>query len=415
MRVVHFSTYGPVGGAGKAAYGIHAGLLRAGCDSRMVVAHAAGNHAGVTEWPGGKERLALSRTAAAELEPSSDFNPDLSPVVGRFGEEWDLSDSPDVIHLHWIAGFLFASDIRQLYEKYKSPIVWTMPDMHPLTGGCHYSNGCERFAERCGNCPALRSHDEKDASYRSLLSKSKWLRDLPVTIVSISEWSNALAEKSSLFSSAPRFIIPCGIDDSVFRIRRRNGARKLLRLPDDARIVMFGAANQRDERKGVKYVVDALQRLPDLLGAGPPVVVLTVGASAEDFRSGISFPVVELGRIADDRLMALAYQAADVFACPSLEDAGPMMVPEALLCGTPVVAFDSAGFATDLIRPRNNGYLARTADSNGLARGIAEVLALCAIGEITAENCRASALPRYSSAVESSMYMGLYYNLLNEN
>jgi glycosyltransferase involved in cell wall biosynthesis len=412
MRVIHFSTYGPVGGAGKAAYGIHSGLLKAGCDSRMVVAHAAGNHDGVSEWPGVKERVELSRTATAELEPRSDFNPDLSPVFGSRGEEWDFIDVPDIIHLHWIAGFVFASDIRQLYERYRTPIVWTMPDMHPLTGGCHYSNGCQRFAERCGSCPVLQSDQENDASRRSWLSKSEWLKDLPITVVSISAWSDALARESSIFASAPRFIIPYGIDDSFFRIRRRDGARRLLKLPDDARIVMFGAANHRDERKGTKYMVDALERLPALLEPGPQVIVLAVGSS-EDYRTRISLPVVELGTVGDDRLMALAYQASDVFVCTSLEDAGPMMIPEALLCGTPVVAFDAAGFAADLIKAPTNGYLARTADARDLASGMAQVLTLSVAGGLVEEQCRASALPRYGAAAQAAAYIELYDELID--
>jgi Glycosyltransferase len=410
MRVIHFSTYGPVGGAGKAAYRVHAGLLHAGCDSRMVVGNAAGSHDRVIEWPAARERLGLSEAAAAALRPNAGFSPDLSNLVHP--GDWESLDQPDVIHLHWIAGFLFAADIRSLYERYKAPIVWTMHDMHPFTGGCHYSHGCTRFEDRCGSCPILSSRDDDDASRHTWQLKSDWLRDLPITAVSISSSSDVLAAKSSFFSRAPRLVIPNGIDDSLFRIRPRNGARKLLRLPDDARIIMFGAVNHHDERKGMRHVVEALEALPALLDQGAPVVILTVGASAGEYRARIPFPVVELGPIADDRLMALAYQASDVFVCPSLEDAGPMMIPEALLCGTPVVGFDAAGFAADLLTRGTNGFLARAADSDDLARGIREVLALRAAGQLPAEQCRASALGRHASAAQAAAYMELYDGLI---
>jgi glycosyltransferase involved in cell wall biosynthesis len=50
-----------------------------------------------------------------------------------------------------------------------------------------------------------------------------------------------------------------------------------------------------------------------------------------------------------------------------------MMIPESMLCGTPVVAFDTGG-APDLIRPGGTGYLARYKDSGDLAEGICRLL-----------------------------------------
>ena len=50
------------------------------------------------------------------------------------------------------------------------PLVWRLADMAPLTGGCHYDQGCGRFAARCGACPELGSTDEND------LSRQVWQR-----------------------------------------------------------------------------------------------------------------------------------------------------------------------------------------------------------------------------------------------
>jgi hypothetical protein len=51
-----------------------------------------------------------------------------------------------------------------------TPIVWTLQDLNPPTGGCHYDFGCERYATHCGPCPQLGSGNAKD------LSREVWKR-----------------------------------------------------------------------------------------------------------------------------------------------------------------------------------------------------------------------------------------------
>jgi len=63
------------------------------------------------------------------------------------------------------------------------------------------------------------------------------------------------------------------------------------------------------------------------------------------------------------------YNAADVFIVPSLADNQPTTVQESLSCGTPVVGFNIGGIP-DMIRHKENGYLARYQDSEDIAEGI---------------------------------------------
>jgi glycosyltransferase involved in cell wall biosynthesis len=99
-----------------------------------------------------------------------------------------------------------------------------------------------------------------------------------------------------------------------------------------------------------------------------------------------------LGFIRDDRTLAAAYQAADTFVCPSIEDSGPMMINESLMCGTPVVSFDM-GVAGDLVHTGTTGYRARLGDCRDLARGIGAILALSPDQrDAVARECRQLAL-----------------------
>ncbi len=96
-----------------------------------------------------------------------------------------------------------------------------------------------------------------------------------------------------------------------------------------------------------------------------------------------------------------AFQAADLFVCPSIEDAGPMMVNQAIMSGTPVVAFEM-GVALDLVHTGVTGYRARLKDSDDLAKGMKDILSLSEI-ELTKmrENCRNMGLSKGTTAVQA--------------
>ena len=81
-----------------------------------------------------------------------------------------------------------------------------------------------------------------------------------------------------------------------------------------------------------------------------------------------------LGYLNEDQLIE-AYQMADVFVCPSLADAGPLMVKQSCFCGTPVVAFP-VGVSAELVENGETGYLAQYGNVDDLAHGIDEIVML---------------------------------------
>ena len=67
----------------------------------------------------------------------------------------------DIVHLHWINKSLIKIDDILKIDK---PIVWTIRDMWPFTGVCHYSFDCKKFTSKCKQCPQLRSKLKYDLS-----------------------------------------------------------------------------------------------------------------------------------------------------------------------------------------------------------------------------------------------------------
>ena len=160
MKVLLLSTYDTRGGAAKAAYRLHNGLRNNSTDSQMLVQVKFSNDTDVIA-TGSKIVQKYPK-----LRPHLDSFPKLffrySNQTERtsFSLQWLPSSiesriakvKPDIINLHWISGGLI--NIETI-AKFKKPIVWTLHDMWAFTGGCHYSQECDRYKESCGNCPQM--------------------------------------------------------------------------------------------------------------------------------------------------------------------------------------------------------------------------------------------------------------------
>ena len=234
--------------------------------------------------------------------------------------------------------------------------------------------GPSRAAETALNCPALRQTTNRTVWLR----KQQHLAPLPLVFVAPTRWVARRIRQSQLFRGHRIETIPLAIDTELFHPANQRAARECS-VCRRTRRSCCSASSLAEPRKGLPYLVKALQRVARV--AGDPasktrldnLFLLAVGGDSRQVLDAVPLPGHDLGYLRDERQLMLAYQAADVFVCPSIEDAGPMMIAESMLCGTPVVAFDTGG-APDLIRSRQNGYLARYTDSLDLAQGISVVL-----------------------------------------
>lgn len=316
-----------------------------------------------------------------------------------------------VINLHWVANFVTSRLIKEMAQMTGAPVVWTLMDVAPLTGGCHYFGDCSGYTERCGNCPQLRCGFSYDMSWLSLSRKIRNLREVPITIVAPTQWVADRVRRSPLFGKNRVVNIPLGVDSEVFRPVESSMARDILKLPKDKKLVFFGAANMTEKRKGFKYLLEALSHLDGWLQGGSGLssreveLVVAGKGNAADLNE-VPFKCHHMGLLRGDRELALAYQASDVFVCPSIDDAGPMMVNESLMCGTPVVAFDS-GVAHDFVKNMKTGYLVPLKDGEGMAKGIAAILESSNPEGIRKE-CREVAMREFSLEIQAKRYMELY-------
>ncbi|MES2265478.1 MAG: glycosyltransferase family 4 protein [Bacteroidota bacterium] len=279
----------------------------------------------------------------------------------------------DIIHLHWTnSGFLSIKDVKKLIALNK-PIVWTLHDMWAFTGGCHYAGPCNHFKNQCGNCYFLREPEDNDLSHEGWLRKKDALSIAKnLSIVTCSHWLGEVAMKSTLLKGFIIQAIPNPIDIELFSHQDKALARSKWGANPSAKIILFGAANINDRRKGISFLVDALHILKTQY-ATQEVEVVIFGKNKHFDTTTLPFPVKQLNTITSPSDLAEIYSMADVFVSPAIEDNLPNMIMEAMSCSTPVVAFNTGGIP-DLIDHQVNGYMAEFKSSIDLAAGLTDVL-----------------------------------------
>lgn len=414
MNVVHLSTNDIRGGAARAAYRLHQGLRHAGVGSYIWTQSKTSDDSYVF---GPSSNIAK---AWAKLRPRLDrlllrFYPDRERVP--YSVQWVPSGiykkiaqlNPDVINLHWICGgYLNIGSIARLNK----PLVWTLHDMWPFTGGCHYDQGCGRYAQSCGACPQLHSRRERDLSRFIWRRKKRAWKDTDLTIVALSQWLAKCACKSSLFKDLRIEIIPNGLDLNRFKPIDKRIAREILNLPLDKQLILFGAMNATsDQRKGFDLLKLALGHLHGSVQRDRTDVII-VGASEPKKTVDLKFESHYLGLLKDNISLNLVYAAADVFVAPSRQDNLPNTVMEALSCGTPCVAFDIGGIP-DMIDHHQNGYLAQPFDTEDLAHGIQWVLENENRRQKLSQNARQKAVQEFDQELQARRYLELYADILD--
>jgi len=313
-----------------------------------------------------------------------------------------LYQEADIIHLHWVADFL---DYPSFFRKNKKPVVWTLHDMGPFQGGTHYEEKYLGMTETGMPKENLLSDDVREMMRRNLAIKRNALEGVQnVNVVAPSRWLTNLSAGSELFGRFPHTTIPYGLNTKTFAPRDKNFSREIFGLPKDKICLLFVADNLNNYRKGFSYLKHALSQIEN-----ENVVLCAIGQrSAELPQERLYF----LDRIEDDRMMSLAYSAADAFIIPSVEDNFPNTVLEALLCGTPVIGFAVGGIA-EMVVDEQNGLLSRQVNAESLKETIQKFLS----GAIAfhRNEIREKALEKYDLSVQARAYLDLYKNVLHNS
>ena len=319
----------------------------------------------------------------------------------------------DIIHLHWInQGFLSLKGLEKIFKSGK-PIVITMHDMWYCTGICHHAYTCKAYEEECKNCRFLCHPSDYDLSKKVFYAKNNIIRNARVSIVAVSTWLADKAERSALLKEKPITVIPNTISFSQFSMKDKAESRKELGLPNK-KILIFGAAKLDDPIKGFGLLAEALQQLLRTEESYKDKLHLALFGNIKSdrkmFFAQLPISYTYFGIVDGSQLNSL-YSASDVVVSSSYYETFGQTLIEAQACGCIPVSWNNSGQA-DIIRHKDNGYLAEYLSIESLVEGIQWALA---DGQeaISREKLREDVYERYSESIIAKRYISLYYKLHN--
>ncbi len=379
MNIVHFSTHDKRG-AGEAAYRFHKNLQEHGHQSLMLVQKKLSDDDSIVEVNDKILDFVYTslRTLDNKLNCFDDeylfFNRDRDVITNYKKLVSEIPFKPDAIVLNWISGFVNIKVIKDLQDYYNVPVFWHFMDMAPLTGGCHYAWDCEGYKNSCENCPAILNEHKKELSKKILKNKEEIISKMKLYALMGSGWTMKQTQSSTIFKNTKIYPFAVSVDENIFKPLSKIDLRKKYKIPLDKRVIYFAASNISDKRKGYDYLIEALKRLSNHKEMSNVIVVIAGNSEQTDILlKDLVIDYINIGYLNGNSALAEGYNLADVYLSPSIQDSGPMMVNESLMCGVPVIAFEM-GVAVGLIKNGVHGYMAKLKDSNEFGECILKFL-----------------------------------------
>jgi len=312
---------------------------------------------------------------------------------------------PDAVILRNLhANYIHLPKLLKYLAKKDIPTVAVLHDCWFYTGKCcHYTvAGCDRWQERCGNCPAKKKYNKSwlfDRSSKMLADKIKYFRAIPrLGVVAVSDWLLKEAKKAPVFQNAVVMErIYNWIDTEKFAPQDTSALRQELGLTDKS--VVLSVASGWNREKGLDAVLDLAKRLQ------PQQRLLLVGNIPDETQ--LPEQVIHLPATDSVEQLVALYSLADVFFQPSLEETFGKVSAEALACGTPVVCFNSTA-NPELVGPGCGAV----AEPGNVEEAFREIQAILRDGKHSyTANCRQFAKDQFNMQKNADHYLTLITRL----
>ena len=406
MKILIINSTEKRGGAAQVAYNLFQNLLAWNHDVHFLVQTKESSQAEIIGPDSFVERVLSKSAMYLDMLPLLKYpkwkiEPFYSAIVPDLLQNKIQLLNPDIIHLHNITrGFLKLETLL----KFETPIIYTMHDSWPFTGGCNIPYDCPGFMQNCGCCPVLGSRKRYDLSNKNWERKKKIYAKKKITFVAPSKWLSHCAQQSSLLKDMDIEVIPNGINLDNYIPIDKAIARKELNISSTKHILAFGANYfHRDKNKGFRFLHPAIDLLPNEIKNNLHIILFG-SKEVVQFASGIS--LTQFGYI-DNKLKKLIYSASDLTIFPSMYESFGLIPIESMACGTPVVAFASSA-VVETISHMQTGYLAKSLSIDDLAKGILTLLNDKTLLKIMSINSVKRVKENYSSVLMSEKYLDIY-------
>ena len=411
MQILHFAF---AVSKQSASFRIHNGLLKAGINSKLVVASKSIVRKEIYQPNTWLDKILALLPVVNEyllkkvFRVTSHVYFSVNKYQSVFHRLWfrkSNNTNRDITHLHWVGnGFITLGNLR----KIKGPIVVTLHDMWFITGGCHVNLECSNYLNDCRTCPRVRNsimgHNVIKWSFQD---KKKFFGSGRVEVVVLSTWMQELALQSPILNGVKVHLIPNGIDQNRFKPINRIEARRLFNFDIEDSLILFGGISAlSDHNKGFDLLKSAIK---NFRGNRNNLKLITFGSPRFDLEHIDGVPTINVGILQDEESISALYSAVNVVAVPSRQESFSQICAESISCGTPVIAFNHSG-PKDIISHKQTGYLARPYDVLEFAQGLEWL-----IGQDLRKACKQSALVKFDLDKIAKKHIDVYENILMVN
>lgn len=252
--------------------------------------------------------------------------------------KWVDTYNPDLIWLHNLHGYYI--NIELLFQWIKShpqiSVRWTLHDCWAFTGHCVYFTmvKCNKWKERCQNCPQKRAYpasiwlDRSERNYKK--KKMLFCGVKKMQIITPSQW---LADQvsQSFLCEYPIIVQHNKIDETVFKPTKSDFRDRYGLV---GKTIVLGVANIWEERKGLDDFLKLSRMLDD------DYVIVLVGLSTRQIKK-MPAKIKGIAQIKEVKELAEIYSASDIYVNASKEETFGMTTLEAAKCGAKVIVYDS--------------------------------------------------------------------------
>lgn len=400
-KILHINYSDSKSGAAIAAKRHCEAMIKAGYEVRMLVARKSGNEKYIYQATSSplKSFLYKLTVKASKLFVNSILKPYASfsyPIFSIRISKHSLVKWADVIYIHWVAGGMMNEKEIERILKTGKPVRWFMHDMNPITGGCHHALSCKKYLSTCSNCPQLdnRINFIDFAKLQYLRRERIFSKYHNLEAYTPSKWLGECVTKSGLWKNKKVVVFPNVIDLNIFKSIDKENALNFFKLDGKKRIVLLGAVGWNSPYKGAHLLIDTLNYLPS--EEYEALIFGDKGEMSDKIRIHCNYT----GYISNPQSLIMAYNAADVFVSSSIAENFPNVILEAMSCGLPCVAFNVGGIP-DLIKHKENGYLANPRDFRDLATGIEYI---CSMPEEKKKEIKKSAVSFVNKVSSYNVY-----------
>jgi glycosyltransferase involved in cell wall biosynthesis len=267
----------------------------------------------------------------------------------------------DVYEAHAVSGYGFPKALEK--QGIKKPFIHTIHGVLADEYEQAKKNGYLSFRGRIANyfMHQLAQLEEETAHNANL-------------IVTISNYSLEKTQRYYGINPSKVRIVPNGVDTERFKpAENPKSIKQHFGLGDEPVVLFVGSLIPR---KGLFYMVEVAKKIvkenPEtkflIVGEGPLKTQFNVSLETANLSANFKF----LGNVTDD-LLPSAYNCADVFVLPSIQEGQGIVLLEAQASGKPVVAFDVGG-VNEAVRHKETGLLVKRGSTEELADGLLSLL-----------------------------------------